>query len=64
VVCDVSVDGGLQIDGPDEGPAFEASFGQRGEEALTSLIEVINQASEIVMTFKVVNIIGKRPPPS
>jgi acyl dehydratase len=29
--------------------------------AVTSAIEVINQAGEIVMTFKVVNIIGKRP---
>jgi acyl dehydratase len=29
--------------------------------AVTSFIEVINQASEIVMTLKVVNIIGKRP---
>jgi acyl dehydratase len=29
--------------------------------AVTSFVEVINQAGEIVMTFKVVNIIGKRP---
>jgi acyl dehydratase len=29
--------------------------------AVTSFIEVINQADEIVMTFKVVNIIAKRP---
>lgn len=28
--------------------------------AVTSFIEVINQASEVVMTFKVVNIIAKR----
>ena len=28
--------------------------------AITSFIEVINQASEVVMTFKVVNIIAKR----
>ena len=34
VVCDVSVDGGLQIDDADEGPAFEASLGQRDEEPL------------------------------
>lgn len=34
VVCDVSVDGGLQIDDAGEGSAFEASLGQRGEEAL------------------------------
>jgi hypothetical protein len=34
LVCDVSVDGGLQIDDADEANAFEASFGQRGEEAL------------------------------
>ncbi len=30
--------------------------------AVTSLIEVLNQADEIVMTMKTVNIIGKRPP--
>ena len=30
--------------------------------AVTSFVEVINQAGEIVMTFRVVNIIGKRPP--
>ena len=29
--------------------------------AVTSFAEVINQAGEIVMTFRVVNIIGKRP---
>ena len=34
LVCDVSVDGGLQIDDADEANAFEASFGQRDEEAL------------------------------
>jgi acyl dehydratase len=28
--------------------------------AVTSFVEVINQASEVVMTFKVVNIIAKR----
>ena len=28
--------------------------------AVTSFVEVINQAGEIVMTFRVVNIIGKR----
>jgi acyl dehydratase len=28
---------------------------------VTSFVEVINQAGEIVMTFKAVNIIGKRP---
>ena len=33
VIGDVSVDGGLQIDDADEGAAFEASFGERGEEA-------------------------------
>jgi hypothetical protein len=32
VVCDVSIDGSLQIDA-DKGAAFEASFGQHGEEA-------------------------------
>ena len=32
--------------------------------AVTSFVEVINQASEIVMTFKVVNIIAKRSPRS
>jgi acyl dehydratase len=32
--------------------------------ASTSFIEVINQASEVVMTFKVVNIIAKRSPGS
>ena len=32
--------------------------------AVTSFVEVINQAGDIVMTFKVVNIIGKRPPAS
>jgi acyl dehydratase len=32
--------------------------------AVTSFVEVINQASEVVMTFKVVNIIAKRPPES
>ena len=30
--------------------------------AVTSLIEVFNQANEAVMTLKVVNIIGRRPP--
>ena len=30
--------------------------------AITSFVEVINQAGEIVMTFKVVNIIAKRSP--
>ena len=34
VVCDVSVDGGMQIDDADEGSAFEVSLGQRGEETL------------------------------
>ena len=34
VVWDVSIDGSLQIDDADKGAAFEASFGQRGEEAL------------------------------
>jgi acyl dehydratase len=28
--------------------------------AVTSFVEVINQAGEVVMTFKVVNIIAKR----
>jgi len=32
--------------------------------AVTSFIEVINQAGEVVMTFKVVNIIAKRAPDS
>lgn len=32
--------------------------------AVTSFVEVINQASEVVMTFKVVNIIAKRSPRS
>jgi len=32
--------------------------------AVTSFIEVINQAGEVVMTFKVVNIIAKRSPES
>ena len=32
--------------------------------AVTSFVEVINQAGDIVMTFKGVNIIGKRPPAS
>jgi acyl dehydratase len=32
--------------------------------AVTSFVEVINQASEVVMTFKVVNIIAKRSPGS
>jgi acyl dehydratase len=30
--------------------------------AITSFVEVINQAGEVVMTFKVVNIISKRSP--
>lgn len=30
--------------------------------AVTSFIEVINQAGEVVMTLKIVNIIAKRPP--
>jgi acyl dehydratase len=30
--------------------------------AVTSFVEVINQAKEVVMTYKLVNIIGKRPP--
>ncbi len=29
--------------------------------AVTSFVEVINQAGEAVMTFRIVNIIGKRP---
>ncbi len=29
--------------------------------AVTSFVEVINQAGETVMTFRIVNIIGKRP---
>jgi acyl dehydratase len=32
--------------------------------AVTSFVEVINQAGEVVMTFKVVNIIAKRSPES
>ena len=32
--------------------------------AVTSFVEVINQAGDIVMTFKGVNIIAKRPPAS
>jgi acyl dehydratase len=32
--------------------------------AVTSLIEVMNQLGEVVMTLKVVNFIGKRPPVS
>src|SRR5262245_40270991 len=32
--------------------------------AVTSFIEVLNQASDVVMTFKVVNIIAKRSPGS
>jgi acyl dehydratase len=32
--------------------------------AVTSFVEVINQAGEVVMTFKVVNIIAKRSPGS
>jgi acyl dehydratase len=32
--------------------------------AVTSFVEAINQAGDIVMTFKVVNIIAKRPPAS
>jgi hypothetical protein len=33
VVCDVSIDGSLQIDDADKGAAFEPSFGRHGEEA-------------------------------
>jgi hypothetical protein len=33
VVCEVSIDGSLQIDDADKGAAFEAPFGQHGEEA-------------------------------
>jgi acyl dehydratase len=32
--------------------------------AVTSFVEVINQACDVVMSFKVINIIGKRPPKS
>lgn len=32
--------------------------------AVTSFVEVINQAGDVVMSFKVINIIGKRPPTS
>jgi acyl dehydratase len=32
--------------------------------AVTSFVEVINQTGEVVMTYKVVNIIAKRPPAS
>ena len=32
--------------------------------AVTSYVEVINQSGEVVMTFKVVNIIAKRSPGS
>lgn len=31
--------------------------------AVTSFVEVFNQAGEVVMSFQVVNIIGRRPPP-
>jgi hypothetical protein len=34
VVCDVSVNGGLQIDNAEEGSTFEAPYGQRREESL------------------------------
>lgn len=30
--------------------------------AVTSLVEIINQNDDVVMTYKVVNIIGRRPP--
>jgi hypothetical protein len=33
VVCDVPIDGSLQVDDADKGAAFKASFGQHGEEA-------------------------------
>jgi hypothetical protein len=33
VVCDVSIDGSLQIDDSDQGAAFKSPFGQHGEEA-------------------------------
>jgi hypothetical protein len=33
---------------------------RRRARAVTSFVEVINQAGEVVMTFKVVNIIAKR----
>jgi acyl dehydratase len=32
--------------------------------AVTSFVEVINQTGEVVMTYKVINIIAKRPPAS
>jgi acyl dehydratase len=32
--------------------------------AVTSFVEVINQAGEVVATFNIVNIIGKRRPAS
>ena len=32
--------------------------------AVTSFVEVINQGGEVVMTFRVVNIIAKRSPGS
>jgi hypothetical protein len=37
VVRDVSIDGSLQIDDADKGAAFEASFGQHGEEAFNGV---------------------------
>ena len=33
VVCNVSIDGSLYIDDADRAAAFDASFGQHGEEA-------------------------------
>jgi len=38
VVCDVSIDGSLQIDDADKVPPFEASFGQHGEEAFNRFL--------------------------
>jgi hypothetical protein len=37
---------------------------RRRARPVTSFVEVINQAGEVVMTFKVVNIIAKRSPGS
>jgi len=43
--------------------SFVAHLGKGGErQRARSFVEVINQASEVVMTFKVVDIIAKRSP--
>jgi hypothetical protein len=62
VLCDASIDGSLQIDDVDEGAAFEASFGQHGEEAIAALcphlVECELSGKMRAVTYSLVRIYG------